>query len=72
MTVVDPEMERVLDTDLISLLKGRNDGSIYAGRKLQGWPVATVRAGQIVCRDDELSLDQPPARFVPGVAQTSV
>lgn len=72
LTIVDPEMERVLDVDLISRLKGRNDGSIYAGRTLRGWPVATVRAGRIVCRNDELSPNQPPARFLPGAAQTSV
>lgn len=72
LVVVDLERERRLDSDLITQLKGRPDGSIYAGRALRGWPVATVRAGRIVCVENELGADQPAARFLPGTAQTGV
>lgn len=71
LAIVDLAMERTLDRELITRLKGRDDGSIYAGRRLRGWPVATVRSGRVVCVDDELAPEQPPARFLPGLPQTS-
>jgi len=72
LVIVDPALQRTLDPDLIGRLKGQNDGSIYGGRQLTGWPVATVRAGRVVCEDDVLRDDQPPPRFLPGSVQTSV
>lgn len=72
LTIVDPEMEMTLDAELIARLKGRDDGSIYAGRRLRGWPVATIRAGRVVFDKHGLRDEQPAARFLPGVRQMSV
>jgi dihydropyrimidinase len=70
LVVVDLDRERVLDPDVLVRLKGRTDGSIYAGRSIRGWPTATVRAGRIACVDDELLPDQAPVAFLPGTGQS--
>jgi dihydroorotase-like cyclic amidohydrolase len=72
LAIVDLDAERTLDRGLITELKGRDDGSIYAGRRLRGWPVATVRAGRVVCDERGWRPEQPPGRFLPGAGQTSV
>ena len=72
LAIVDLEAERTLDSGLITELKGRDDGSIYAGRRLRGWPIATVRAGRVVSDERGLRDDQPPAQFLRGALQTSV
>lgn len=66
LVVVDLEEERTLDADLITQFKGRPDGSIYAGRTLRGWPVATVRAGRVASLNAELQAGLPSARFLRG------
>ena len=72
LAIVDLEAERTLDRGFVQELKGRDDGSIYTGRRLRGWPVATVRAGRVVSDVRGLRPDQPPARFLPGSLHTSV
>lgn len=68
LVVVDLERERLLDTELVTRLKGRADGSIYTGRLLRGWPTATVRAGRVACLDDELQPDQDVVTFLSASA----
>ncbi|MEV0134484.1 dihydroorotase family protein [Dactylosporangium sp. NPDC050688] len=48
LTVVDPDLEQEVSTDL--LLSGQ-DHCPFAGRKVRGWPVATVLRGRIAYRD---------------------
>jgi dihydropyrimidinase len=72
LVLVDVERERVLDAELVERLKGRPDGSIYAGRVLKGWPTATVRGGRVACVGDELRPDQSPPTFLPGTVPASV
>lgn len=47
LTVVDPDLEQEVSTDL--LLSGQ-DHCPFAGRKVRGWPVATVLRGQVAYR----------------------
>lgn len=72
LVIVDLQAERTLDRDMVTELKGRADGSIYAGRRLRGWAAATVRAGRVVADERGLRDDQPPVRFLRGSLQTSV
>lgn len=51
LVVVDLNRERVVDPDA---LKGRREGSVYAGRSLRGWPVVTVARGRVMVVNDEL------------------
>lgn len=61
LVVVDLEREQQVDP---TALKGRPDGSVYAGRTLRGWPVATVAGGRLVCVDGEVHGDATSARFL--------
>jgi dihydroorotase-like cyclic amidohydrolase len=49
-------------------LQGMSDFSPFEGKRLRGWPVATIKAGEIIARDGHivgkrngryLSRDQP-------------
>ncbi|MGE5483828.1 MAG: dihydroorotase [Ignavibacteriales bacterium] len=48
LVLVDPSKEKVVDH---RNLGSRGDFSLYEGKRLRGWPVATVKSGQIVVRD---------------------
>jgi N-acyl-D-aspartate/D-glutamate deacylase len=39
----------------------------HAGEALKGWPVATVKAGQIVARDGKI-VGNPTGRYLPRAA----
>ena len=61
LTVVDPDLEQEVSTDL--LLSGQ-DHCPFAGRKVRGWPVATVLRGRIAYRDGAVVGD-PAGPFLP-------
>jgi dihydroorotase-like cyclic amidohydrolase len=61
LVVVDLEREAIVDADR---LKGRREGSVYAGRELRGWPVATVAGGRLVCVDGQFVAEPRRARFL--------
>jgi dihydropyrimidinase/allantoinase len=60
LTVVDPDLEQEVTTDL--LLSGQ-DHCPFAGRKVRGWPVATVLRGRIAYRDGAV-VGTPGGTFV--------
>lgn len=54
----------IIDLDLVKEVKAaeqasRSDFSIYEGRKFQGWPIVTIKDGQIVVRDGKV-VDESP------------
>ncbi|GAA3228359.1 amidohydrolase family protein [Dactylosporangium siamense] len=61
LTVVDPDLEQEVTTDL--LLSGQ-DHCPFAGRKVRGWPVATVLRGRVVFRDGAV-VGEPSGTFLP-------
>lgn len=63
VVVVDLDLEKRVDADA---LKGRPEGSIYAGRLIKGWPVATVVGGRVVARDGEFQGGAGRARYLFG------
>ena len=51
LVVVDLEQERVVRAED---LQGMSDFSPFEGKRLRGWPVATIKAGKIVARDGKI------------------
>jgi dihydropyrimidinase len=51
LVVFDPNLERTVTA---SMLKSNADYSVYEGWRVTGWPVVTVRRGEVVFRDDEV------------------
>jgi hypothetical protein len=45
-------------------MKGLDDGSVYAGRTLRGWPEFTVRAGKVVVRDGKVVENLSKGRYL--------
>jgi dihydropyrimidinase len=55
IVVFDPGLTRTIDN---AMLKSNCDYSVYEGWSVTGWPVITLRRGEIACRDDTV-LAQP-------------
>ncbi len=55
IVVIDEELERVVEP---SLLKSNADYSVYDGWQVTGWPILTLRRGEIAYQDERL-LAQP-------------
>jgi dihydropyrimidinase len=51
VVVFDPELARTVTA---AMLKSRADYSVYEGTQVTGWPVVTLRRGELVFRDDEV------------------
>ncbi len=49
IVVFDPDLTRVVAADM---LKSNADYSVYEGWRVTGWPVITLRRGEVVFRDD--------------------
>jgi dihydropyrimidinase len=64
LAIVDLDLERVVDA---KELQGMSDFSPFEGKKLRGWPVATVKGGQIVARDGQI-VGEPTGRYIPRTA----
>ena len=50
LTIVDPDLERVVRISELES-RGETDWSPLEGRTLRGWPVATIRRGELIARD---------------------
>ncbi len=64
LVIVDLDLEKVVRAED---LMGMSDFSPFEGKKLRGWPVATVKAGQIVARDGKI-VGKPTGRYLPRAA----
>ena len=53
LTVVDMKKEMTIEN---SWIKSKSAWTPYDGKKVTGWPIATIIGGQIAMRDDELLL----------------
>lgn len=51
ITIFDPHLERTIER---SMLKSNSDYTAFDGWKLTGWPVTTIRRGEIVYRDGKI------------------
>jgi dihydropyrimidinase len=49
VVVFDPTLGRRVNA---AMLKSNADYSVYEGREVTGWPVVTIRRGEVVYRDD--------------------
>jgi dihydropyrimidinase len=61
LVVVDLEQERVVRAPD---LQGMSDFSPFEGKRLRGWPVATIKDGKIVARDGKI-IARPSGRYLP-------
>lgn len=51
LVIFDPDLTRTIDS---SMLKSNADYSVYDGWEVTGWPVTTLRRGEVVYRDGEV------------------
>jgi dihydropyrimidinase len=51
LVVFDPQLTRTIDA---SMLKSNVDYSVYQDWRVTGWPVVTLRRGEVVFRDDQV------------------
>lgn len=51
LVVVDLEMEKVVRAEE---LLGMSDFSPFEGKRLRGWPIATIKGGTIIARNDKI------------------
>jgi dihydropyrimidinase len=65
LAIVDLDLERVVRAED---LHGMSDFSPFEGKTLRGWPVATVKAGQIVALDGKI-VGKPTGRYLPRAAR---
>jgi len=49
IAIFDPELTRIVTADM---LKSNADYSVYEGWSVTGWPILTLRRGEVVFRDD--------------------
>jgi dihydropyrimidinase len=64
LVVVDLDLERVVRAEE---LQGMSDFSPFEGKRLRGWPVATIKGGKVVARDGKI-VGPPNGRYVPRPA----
>src|SRR5262245_22738864 len=61
LVIVDLEQERVVSA---KDLQGMSDFSPFEGKRLRGWPVATIKGGKIVARDGKI-VAKANGRYLP-------
>ncbi len=61
LVVVDLDQERTVRAHD---LQGMSDFSPFEGKRLRGWPVATIKGGKIVARDGKI-IAEPSGRYLP-------
>jgi dihydroorotase-like cyclic amidohydrolase len=64
LVIVDLDLEKVVRPED---LQGMSDFSPFEGKTLKGWPVATIKAGQIVARDGKI-VGKATGRYLPREA----
>jgi dihydropyrimidinase len=62
LVIFDPEIKRTVDA---SMLKSKADYSVYEGWDVTGWPVVTLRRGEMVFHDDEVTGQPGSGRIIP-------
>ncbi len=68
LVVVDLNLERTVYAEN---LDGMADFSPFEGKTLKGWPVATIKAGQIVACDGKV-VGRPTGRYLPRAATNAI
>jgi dihydroorotase-like cyclic amidohydrolase len=68
LVVVDLERERVVRAEN---LKGMSDFSPFEGKRLRGWPTATIKGGVVVAREGEI-VGGPTGRYLPRQPRPSL
>lgn len=61
LVVVDLELERVVRAED---LQGMADFSPFEGKKLKGWPIATIKSGKVAAYEGKI-VGQPVGRYLP-------
>jgi dihydropyrimidinase len=61
LVVVDPDLEKEVRAED---LRGMSDFSPFEGKRLRGWPVATIKAGRIAALNGEI-MQPPSGRYLP-------
>jgi dihydropyrimidinase len=61
LVIVDLGEERVVRAED---LQGMSDFSPFEGKRLRGWPVATIKGGKVVARDGKV-VGKPGGRYLP-------
>lgn len=61
LVLVDLQREQAVDS---RAWKGNEDGSVYEGMRLKGWPVATISRGEVIVREGEYVGRPGRGRFV--------
>jgi dihydropyrimidinase len=61
LVIVDLDLERIVRAED---LQGMSDFSPFEGKGLRGWPVATIKGGEIVARDGKI-VGKPKGRYLP-------
>ncbi len=51
LVIFDTELERTVTA---TMLKSNADYSVYEGRRVTGWPIVTIRRGEVVFQDDQV------------------
>jgi dihydropyrimidinase len=67
LAIVDLDLERVVRAED---LHGMSDFSPFEGKTLRGWPVGTIKAGQIVARDGKI-VGKQTGRYLPRGARAA-
>ena len=49
LVIIDPVLEKEVTTEIAA---SRSDYCLHEGEKLIGWPVAVVKSGKIITRDN--------------------
>jgi dihydropyrimidinase len=61
LVIFDPDLTRTIEA---SMLKSNADYSVYEGWQVTGWPVVTIRRGETVFENDEIT-GQPGTGLMP-------
>lgn len=67
ITIFDPELSQRVEN---SMLKSKADYSVYEGWAVTGWPVTTIRRGEVVYQDGQVIGEPGSGQLVPrGLTQ---
>lgn len=65
LAIVDLNLEKTVRAED---LRGMSDFSPFEGKRLRGWPIATVKGGKIIARDGKI-VGEPNGRYLPRKPQ---
>lgn len=67
LTIVDLDLERTVRAEE---LNGMSDFSPFEGKELRGWPVATIKGGEIIAQDGKI-VGKRNGRYLPREAKST-